>query len=485
MKKFAVPIIVVSTVIIAAALTLILVLGGQRNTYEKVERESFRALTDSIVSAAETAKSPEKATDTYKNGITLDTKIQYEAAEQIAALLGMSKIDLSARIATDLKDKMGVDLSLNDSGESLTVAVFADAAGKMLVSFPGLTKYAVGMDLPADDSLKMIVGTIDEKLLEKDLNAIIDKYFEIYEAKAIEPDDFTLVAGELSKEVKRYEADFTERDVAELMVFTLETFRANSNLTDYCAEIYATAAMTTIEEAREEFLTELDDLIADAKDALESLKGETGDVMVKMTTYLLKGKIVGRKFTAPDSDGVIKYTILEDSNTGAFEASFTEGNSQMKAEADYTKNGKKYTGTGKITVDSITVNADFKDIELTEDGYGSGALTLSMNAMGTGGTINIDMSYKDTTQTMVITGEITAEGETIDIGKLTIDMTLNPYKDGDITEIDSANIIDADAEEIDQEKLAEMMTEIQTNMGNFESPVILTILELLGYIVNL
>jgi hypothetical protein len=420
-----------------------------------------------------------KQSEAYKDGVTIDYDINYEASEMIAALLGMSTIDLTSRIAADPTGKIGFDLSLIDGDEKLTMAAVVDEAQRMIVSFPGLTKYSIATSLDTGATMNTLTASLDAELLLADVQAVIEKFYEIYNAKGITPDDFTFVVGELTKEVKRYTAEFSERDAIEFALFMLETIRANENLMTYLEEVSAYSAYSnSADSATESFSAQLDDIINEGKTELADLDGD-GTTVLKIENYILNDETVGMKITMPDEDIEIKFGVIEDGNTGSVVFDAEVDGTELALEADYTKNGEKYTGEGKITIDSVILNAEFKDLEISADGYGAGLLTLSMDAAGTGAVIDIDMSYAGTTQTMVITGEITSDGETIDIGKLTLDMTLNPFNASDIPEVSEEFLIDGDDPNISDETYAALGTDVMANMANFESPLILSVLQLI------
>ncbi|MCL2108591.1 MAG: hypothetical protein FWH20_04505 [Oscillospiraceae bacterium] len=271
-KKSALPFLVLGAVLALltaaiAGVTWFFLNNG--SSYERAERNAFSALSSELGSLS----------DRVVANSSTDIKLSVMPASGLFDTLGsfgMGGLDIDALTLEieaivengDYFNKLAAGLSNSSADVSLSFLIW-QLGEQIIMQLPELSEYYITID-GVDDLMGNMGGMsamssvasnpyamfdkIDQKQLQKTLDRIADKYFELT-ADAPKVEGVTVTAGDLSKTADMYIVDFTEILLMELVREGLLAVLDNANI------------MSVIDEYLQEYYDSMDEM---HKDALEN-----------------------------------------------------------------------------------------------------------------------------------------------------------------------------------------------------------------------
>jgi hypothetical protein len=355
--------------------------------YAYVEKNAIAKAVNEVASAKNTLQNtPNAAYDVSSeitvNRDTLDSLLQ--------SSLGMSLSDLEAEIGIPL-ESIGFDAVIGTDGDIInetfglklnqvnliTMELFMDsAAEKILLRLPELSQ--AYLSVSGEDTgtsaakLQEITPERTADLLKRYGNIIVDNINQV----ALE-DDAELSIDTLTTKSTKLTVTISEQDFYNMVTEVLEEAREDEYIIDL---------LPMLDLTEEEY----QDYVDQAIDELDASSDSITDQTVTMLVYVnSKGEIIGREFSADDTDVALGYTKLSKSNYDEYNLYVTDdtgttvldiNGSQKKTDGSYDGDASIEISSGTGTLPDFSIDISYEDVyqeKKNDRTYQYGSFTLS------------------------------------------------------------------------------------------------------------
>jgi len=246
--------------------------------------------------------------------------------------------------------------------------------------------------------------------LQKVLDAVYDKYFELLKAAPVEK-GVKVSVGDIEVTADKTEIEITDKVAMELALALLQSVKDSAEVKQFVTDIVKQADTTGEYSGSFNIDQVLDQLIDEVLTELEDYQPTATTSVVKMAAYVSGADIVKRDITVADGGseiGYFSYTVVNSGKQYATEFAFESYQpvSGFSITNSGTKSGDSYTGelVGKIHAESYDyivggyadqpyeqsyeIKAVYKD--LTDE---SGEIILSTDSLGAENKAEITLKY--------------------------------------------------------------------------------------------
>jgi hypothetical protein len=301
--------------------------------------------------------------------LTTDVTLNRESLDSLLqSSMGISLSDLESQIGVPL-ESLGMNMYFGYKGDVMnetlgvrfnqvdliTMEMFMDIAKQeMFLRLPELS--SAYLEFSGDES----ISSADLEKLElfnSDKTAELLKRYGIIVVKNLKnvkmEKNYELSVDTISTKCTRLTITVTEEDAANVAKAILEEAKDD----EYLIELASMADMTK---------DDYEEAIEDALDELEDSEDEYSDGSLQMLVYVNdQGEIIGREFSADDTDAAFGYTYLTKDNYNEYEFFINDeyGDKIVSAEGSQTKKDNAYDGSAKIKISDPTEET-FGDISI-------------------------------------------------------------------------------------------------------------------------
>ena len=440
-KNNSKPMIITLICVIAAVLLaggLILLLTGGGSSYEKAERKAFGALSGAF--------------DISGQSESADAAIDITLSPEIAEMAGIGDIGKITAVCEVIEEGYDayINYGANAMGISLSAAIWSSAQ-QYIMQLPELSQYYLLLGNSGSEN------RLDVKELEKTLDRIVSKYFELTKDAEVTK-GVTVEAGGFSASCDKYTINMDERFLYELTKESLLAVAENENLIGYIDGILGSVSPY-------EDINAGDIISEDIKNLSESEADLGDEVIISMDVYISGKDIIRRDITA----GIlsVSYACVKNGNDYINTVDLSADNGYGVYIVNLTDIGSSKGGSdnGEISVtlsdgalQSYSGTIKYSDCKTYKNGLFSGKIDITVPAVGL--VLNTDSAVSGNTQ--ITTGSLSVL--TMQVCDLTI--TVNTGTGKKITQpaLTGANTLDINNES-DMEKFAEDLTEAFSAMG--------------------
>ncbi|MGN0597068.1 MAG: hypothetical protein ACI4J1_07055 [Ruminiclostridium sp.] len=381
-KKSKAPIfIAVAAILFAAAAAVVLfMLFGNNQSYEKAERNFVNQVFAALDAAAESESSSVG-------------EMTFTPTEALTDLIGCGPVNptvIKADVSKSGENLSGYFQILNGTKPMLTFKEWLSDS-KLVFLIPEISPLYISGDVAANTEEQEAREPVDYETFKKACSAFLDKYFLI--VGDVKPEKSVPVTSNgITVKCDVYTITYNKLFEAQLKLALCETIKEYPQLIDVINK-YAG------ENIDEEII---DRNIEDAKETIDELKEDGGEVKGTIVAYVAGGKIVGREYKSADGSESFKYIALEADENYSAEVSYSKGENKNITVTDTGKSTSAgRTGTLSITsastdLDKFTCTVDYTDL-IYKDNHLSGKFSAAVPSSS----LNIDgsFSYEGTTDT--------------------------------------------------------------------------------------
>ena len=373
-KKSKAPIFIVIAAIlfVAAAAVVLFMLFGNNQSYEKAERNFVNQVFAALDTAAESESSSVG-------------EMTFTPTEALTDLIGCGPVNptvIKADVSKSGENLSGYFQILNGTKPMLTFKEWLSDS-KLVFLIPEISPLYISGNAAANTEEQEAREPIDYETFKKACNSFLDKYFLI--VGDVKPEKSVPVTSNgITVKCDVYTITYNKLFEAQLKLALCETVKDYPQLIDVINK-YAG------ENIDEEII---DRNIEDAKETIEELKEDGGEVKGTVIAYVAGGKIVGREYKSADSSESFKYIALELDENYSTEASYSKGEDENVTVSDTGKSTSAVrTGTLSITsastdLDKFTCTVDYTDLTY-KDNHLSGKFSAAVPSSS----LNIDGSF--------------------------------------------------------------------------------------------
>lgn len=346
------------------------------------------------------------------NNMALDATVSVRISDALVKLINTAaKIDLSfinnasIKLNEVVKDnKAAVDLSLDLNKKSLISAnVLLDmVTGDIYMAIPVLAEKYIKLNLSTllgeeINISEMMSGANTKDILppKETVKALILKYYNVVMDNITEVTEAeeTITANGVSQECTAYEIVLTEKQTADIVLDVMKAIADDQDIKkivysfiNYVNDLSAsvdTADALDPDEAYNEFISELRDMIAEGEEAMTN--GEiSDDVMLTWKTYTGKKSVILGTQIKCNVDGeqyIVSILSAQDGDMIGNEAYVeAEGERIVYIKGEETTKDGKVSGSYDVSIDNESILIiDLADIDTKsmEKGFINGSISLS------------------------------------------------------------------------------------------------------------
>jgi hypothetical protein len=361
--------------------------------------------------------------------------------------LGVPDISVSG-VVSSVEMEALMDMSMKIGDTSIPTILLAVADSDVKVYIPDITKYYLQMTVDTGDS-EIDISKLDQKKLATTLNNIGKAYFTAVKGDMKSEKGVTLSGGDVEVKCDKYTIEFTEKTLARFLAEALKEIRANENLVEFISEIYSDGDFKKALEDMEKEIADMEEKIADLDD-------DDFTTLLRMTVWIKGKDIVARTIDKiSGSDVVLSYQYLVQKNDMYINASYKDGRDEYFSligdlkkddgawggkvtatfnEYDYWSGGMSEMLSATFTVEGWKKSGDFL----------IGSISLKGTAADGSGSFVFKAEFdKDgPSQTLTLTGEISAGSEKLDLGSLQFSYSQKSIKKLELPSFDEKFAVD-------------------------------------------